>query len=140
MTNSSASSVENNKAVVLEFYRAASSGDIDTVAAIMREDFRVEGPAFLPWGGVHEGLDAVMNNLVIPLTGAIDIRSVIISSIYGEGDRVFVILEMVTHDGKTVTAGEDWRVEEGRLAAARVFWFDPTPFMNMPPVAGSDAF
>lgn len=115
------------KTAVMKFYEAAASGDPVALAATVHEDFRTEAPPMLPWGGVTEGRDAVMARVLPRLAAAMNLDSIKMESIYGEGDKVFVTITAETVDGDPVMLGEDWTLRDGKPAAVRVYWFDPRP-------------
>lgn len=123
--------------LVRRFYKAAAAGDIRAAAALLDENFRTESGGILPWGGIHEGRAAVIANVLGPLATAIDLGSVSIQSIYGEGDRVFATVTAATAGGEKVVIGEDWTVKGDRLGAVRVFWVDPTPLVSPRPAGAA---
>ncbi|MBA4806362.1 nuclear transport factor 2 family protein [Brevundimonas sp.] len=122
--------MSESKDAVLRFYEAAASGDPDALAATVHEDFRAEAPPMLPWGGVTEGRDAVIARILPQLAANLNLETLKIASIYGEGEKVFVTLTAETLRGEPVMLGEDWTLRDGKPAAVRVYWFDPRPITD----------
>ena len=125
--------MSESKDAVLRFYEAAASGDPDALAATVHEDFRAEAPPMLPWGGVTEGRDAVIARILPQLAANLNLETLKIASIYGEGEKVFVTLTAETLRGEPVMLGEDWTLRDGKPAAVRVYWFDPRPITDALP-------
>lgn len=119
--------MNTSKEAVLRFYDAAATGDAEALARSVHEDFRAEAPPMLPWGGVTEGRDAVIARILPQLAAHLDLDSLTIESIYGEGDKVFVTITAATVRGEPVMLGEDWTLRDGKPAAVRVYWFDHRP-------------
>lgn len=122
--------MSESKDAVLRFYEAAASGDPDALAATVHEDFRAEAPPMLPWGGVTEGRDAVIARILPQLAANLNLETLKIASIYGEGEKVFVTLTAETLRSEPVMLGEDWTLRDGKPAAVRVYWFDPRPITD----------
>ncbi|HTG39194.1 nuclear transport factor 2 family protein [Sphingomonas sp.] len=119
--------MSDDKAAVLRFYEAAASGDAVALAATVHEDFRVEAPPMLPWGGVTEGRDAVIAKILPQLAAALRLETLKMASIYGDGGQVFVTITADTILGEPVVLGEDWTLRDGKPSALRVYWLDPRP-------------
>lgn len=124
--------MSESKDAVMRFYAAAASGDAVALAETVHEDFYAEAPPMLPWGGVTRGRDAVIARILPQLAAALNLETLKIESLYGEGDRVFVTITAETAGGEPVMLGEDWTLRDGKPSAIRVYWFDPRPVTGAP--------
>jgi hypothetical protein len=58
----------------------------------------------------------------------VDIGSIKLRSMFGEGDKVFATATAnALSSGEEFMIGEDWTVKDGRVYRLRLFYFDPTP-------------
>lgn len=123
------SQTELTRATVSRFYEAVSRGDMRTVFSLLHEDFTIEAPGYLPYGGVHRGADG-LKVIFRGAAGWVNPASAATESLTAEDDRaVAVANSAVATSGEPVTAVELWTVADGRLRSCRVVFLDPRPIL-----------
>jgi ketosteroid isomerase-like protein len=127
----SAATSEKNKKVIQAFYDAAANGDSVGYLDTLHEDFQIQIPPNLPWGGVHHGPEEFQNNVVPMLSAALDLSSLKVAKLFGEGPEVYAELQAVTADtGEQVIIAENWTVLDGKAWRMRLYYFDPRPVLD----------
>ena len=124
----STSSTLDPKLVASRCLEAWSSGDFDAARALLDEHVQFTGPL-----GHTEGVDDYLEGV----RGlAQSIKGVEQRRIFGEGDDVCIVYDLVTKTkaGSVPTAGW-YRVRHGRIVAINAF-FDARALVAYPPEAG----
>jgi ketosteroid isomerase-like protein len=128
--------------VVERFYDALRREDAAALDELVDErfvpDVVVRQPDSLPFGGVHEGVEAV-KRLFAALGGSIDLPRLTIDEVIesvGESDRVDHVVVAVSFPATGADAAEPerwralewWTFEDLRVAAIRSFYWDPAAY------------
>jgi hypothetical protein len=127
----STTSTLDPKLVASRCLEAWSSGDFDAARAFLDEHVQFTGPL-----GHTEGVDDYIEGV----RGlARSVKSVEQRRIFGEGDDVCIVYDLVTKTsvGSVPTAGW-YRVRHGRIVSINAF-FDARALMAMPPESGGKA-
>src|SRR5271170_6058758 len=118
----------DSKKTVQALYDAAAAGDVERFLGTMHPQFQAKLPGYLPWGGVHNGPDEFKTNVLLGMASTIDLGSLKLQSMFGEGDKVFATATAkALRSGEEFMIGEDWTVKDGKVYRLRLFYFDPTP-------------
>jgi ketosteroid isomerase-like protein len=113
-------------AIVRGMYQSAIDGDIATFLGYVEEDFELEEPPFLPYGGTYRGPTG-MQSLFAKATEILDFPTLEIEYVFGEGERACAVISCeLTTTGQRRTILEEWIVREGKVRWGRVYWFDPS--------------
>jgi ketosteroid isomerase-like protein len=112
--------------IVRAMYQSAIDGDMATFLGYVEDDFELEEPPFLPYGGVYRGR-AGMQALFAKATEILDFPTLEIEYVFGEGERACAVIscELIT-TGHRRTILEEWIVRDGKVRWGRVYWFDPS--------------
>jgi ketosteroid isomerase-like protein len=96
--------------VIERFYSAATGGDLKAALALLDEDFEMEQPPYLPYGGCHHGASGLVTvfrgvaRWMAPMSSEMEFLIV-------EGDRaVATARSTVAAIGVNVIANQSWRV------------------------------
>lgn len=117
---------EANKQLVDAFYKALMIGDMTTAATYLAPDLRWDVPSTLPWGGVGSGADHFMSDILPRVGVAFDFERFGYDSLTSDDHHVAAFVHAgVTGRDVITRLAEEWTVADGRLAALRVFYFDP---------------
>jgi ketosteroid isomerase-like protein len=124
-------SAEQSKKVVQDFYAAAGGGDPRALAPYVHEDFEIEEPALMPYGGVYRGLEG-LQSVLGEVAGVLDFSRLQVESMIAEDEHVVVTLQVGVHGSDAlVRNAEHWTVRDGKVWRGRVFTFDPTPVLDL---------
>jgi len=117
---------DKTRNLVTRMYTAAAAGDLATLQQILDPDFSVEEPNFLPYGGTYKGLQEFAA-LFGEVAKVIDLSKLELDGLTVEGDIAYGRVRAPLVDGSgTASILEEWRLRDGRVAEARVFWLrDP---------------
>lgn len=120
-----ATAIDRNKAVAEAFYQCAKRGDMAEFFALAAEDFTITAPAYLPWGGVHRGKDAILK--ILPVAGAhVDFQRFTIESLTAEENRVVVSLQVgVSGSPATLRLSDHWEMQNGLASSMWFAIFEP---------------
>jgi len=116
--------MSDTRTLVTQMYTAATAGDMAALGEILSPDLVVREPDFLPYGGTHRGL-AEFAALFAEVSKVIDLAALEFDGLTVEGDLAYarVRVPLVAGGGEAEIL-EEWRVHDGRVAAARVFWLN----------------
>jgi ketosteroid isomerase-like protein len=123
----SPATTDATRELVTRMYAAAAAGDMAVLQEVLSPDLTVEEPSFLPYGGRHQGL-AEFAALFAKASEVIDLGALELDGLTVEGDVAYGRVSVPLVDGSGQAAIlEEWRVRDGRVVAARVFWLnDPS--------------
>src|SRR5262245_49756711 len=100
--------------VVQRLYDAAVGGDMDTVLDSLTEDFVLEEPQFLPYGGVYEGRQGFAELIQKALT-QLDVQKMSIDRFVADGEWVIGIIRMpLVGSGEEILLAEESKVRDGK--------------------------
>ena len=122
---------EHSKRIVNRVYDAIIAGEAEQVFAALHPDFCAEIPPVVPWGGSHHGAVAFGRDVLPSVLGVVDMATLQVRSLFGEGEKVFATATLKTIDHlNEILIGEEWTVRDGKVASLRVFYFDPRPLLT----------
>lgn len=116
---------ERNRKVVLDMYAAGIRGDLAGMLSHMHEqEFVLNEPAFLPYGGVYRGVEA-MAAAFAKIAEYLDVASIEIDHVVAEDDYVFVVMRARDRrSGEMVLLAEENRMRDGKIAEMRIFFHE----------------
>jgi ketosteroid isomerase-like protein len=117
----------SSRQVVLEIYEAMAARDMASFLRLVHPDFAITEPPWLPYGGTHVGIEAVLD-LFRQILEQFEVSRLELRSLTADGERVwtqFVVPARVT--GQDVLVAEEWRVVDERAQSVRVWFDDPSP-------------
>lgn len=115
-----------NTDLVDAFYRALMAGNMMKAATYLAPDLIWDVPAALPWGGAGVGADRFMTEILPRVGKAFDFDRFGYDSLTGNDTHVSAFVHAGVVGRQEITRlAEDWTIMDGRLAALRVFYFDP---------------
>jgi uncharacterized protein len=117
-----------NRQIMQKFYRAGIEGDIDTFFGLLDPGIRLYEPPFLHYGGDYHGIDG-FKAAFAAVVEFLDLSTLVVESLTVQDDQAFAVLSVRTMDGTPISLCEQWRLREGRIVSARVWWWDPEPAM-----------
>ncbi len=122
--------LSRNKSVVHAFYEGAGRRDFSAFLDLMRSDFVLYAPAYLPWGGIHHGAAHYLQ-VVVPLAMMLlDYSRFRCESVTAEGDRVVTCFEVgIAGTRHTVQAIQQWEIVREKAVSQRVAYFEPETLM-----------
>ncbi|HYF24508.1 MAG TPA: nuclear transport factor 2 family protein [Baekduia sp.] len=128
---------DRSKQLVQEFYASAASGDGAALAACVHDDFELEEPTCLPYGGTYQGLNGLQAALA-RVAAVLDFDKLEVESMVADGEQVVVTLRVgVQGSDALVRNAEHWTVRDGKVWRGRVFTFDPSPVLAAAGAPGS---
>jgi hypothetical protein len=117
---------EQSLGVVKSVYEALGHGDMAGVLGAMADDIAWYEAEGMPYGGLYHGKDAVVENVLGPITRDIPNFAVTPEEFIASGDTVAVVVRY-TGTGKDTGKALDlpvvhvWEVRDGKLAQFRQF-------------------
>jgi ketosteroid isomerase-like protein len=103
-------------------YAAAAAGDMAVLQEILADDFSVEEPNFLPYGGSHHGREAFVA-LFAEVSKVIDLTALVLDGLTVEDEFAYARVRVPLVDGSgDAFILEEWRLRDGRVVEARIFW------------------
>jgi ketosteroid isomerase-like protein len=110
---------------IREMYEAAINGDLEKFFGYIADDFVLEEPPYLAYGGTYSGREGFAE-LVTAATAVIDLSSLAIDYVFGDEERACARITCAVVGTKVRTPiVEEWIVRDGSVRWGRVFWFDP---------------
>jgi ketosteroid isomerase-like protein len=128
---------EQNVEFVKSTYEAFGRGDVPAVLGAFTDDiewFEAEG---MPYGGLHRGPDAVVQNVFGPITADVEGFAITPEELIGSGATVAAVVRY-TGTGKATGKALDvpvvhiWDIRDGKLARFRQF-IDTVKFAEVVP-------
>ena len=104
---------------------AAAAGDIEPFFSILHPGVEVHEPGYLPYGGHHQGRDAI-TGVFAAAAKVVDFSSLRVHSVIADESRA-AVLETVRLLGsdQEITLSEHWVLDDdGLVREIRVFWSD----------------
>lgn len=128
MSQTETFSTEENRKIIYSLYEAIQHGDIATVKGLLDPDVVMHEAPSLPYGGVHRGIDAVVQ-VVGQVMAVLDISKVAVERIVADGDWVVVladapIVEKPDPASHRMPLAECWRLSNGKVVELRAFYWD----------------
>ncbi|MHB8690515.1 MAG: nuclear transport factor 2 family protein [Solirubrobacteraceae bacterium] len=112
--------------IVRDMYQSAIDGDFEKFLSYVEDDFELEEPPFLPYGGTYNGRDG-FQALFAKATELLDFPTLAIDYVFGEGERACAVISCnLKTSGERRTILEEWIVRDGKVRWGRVYWFNPT--------------
>ena len=120
-----ATTIDRNKSIAETFYQCAKRGDMAAFFALAAEDFTITAPAYLPWGGVHRGKDAILKNLPVAFD-YVDFQRFSLESLTAEENRVVAVIQLgVTGSSAMLRFSDHWQFENGLASSMWFAIFEP---------------
>jgi ketosteroid isomerase-like protein len=128
---------EQSVDVVKGFYEASGRGDVPAMLDAMADDMEWHEAEGMPYGGVHRGGEAVMQNVLGPLLEDIPNFAVTPEELIVSGDTVAVVARYrgtgkATGKELDMTVAHVWDVRGGKIARFRQF-ADTVKFLEVVP-------
>lgn len=125
---------EKNRAIVLELYAAAASGQPERIMGLLTDDIVVDEPSYLPYGKVYNGIEEFAG-LFGMIGDYLDLSDIRVNYTIADGDRVAACVSVrdVT-SGEYTTFIEQSTVRDGKIAEIRLFYYDPQTMLDKPKV------
>ena len=128
---------EQSVELVKDVYEAFARGDVPAVLGAMAADIAWHEAEGLPYGGVYHGGEAVVQNVLGPITQDVVDFAVRAEEFIASGDTVAAVVRY-TGTGKATGKELDlqvvhvWNVREGKLQQFRQF-IDTAKFLEVVP-------
>ncbi|MFN8216784.1 MAG: nuclear transport factor 2 family protein [Solirubrobacterales bacterium] len=130
---------EQNVDLVKSAYAAFAEGDVPTVLGIFADDIEWHEAEGMPYGGVHRGGEAVVQNVFGPISQDVDGFAVTPEEFMASGDKVAAVVRY-TGTGRATGKPLDlpvvhvWDIQDGKAARFRQF-VDTVKFAEVVPAA-----
>jgi ketosteroid isomerase-like protein len=121
---------ETTREVVARMYQAGIDADPEAFMACVHEDIELIEPAWLPYGGVHRGREAI-EKVFVEVAKIIDLGTIDVTDIRADGDTAVGFFRAKLHSGAEISNAERWTVRDGKIWRGTVFYQDPTPVQEM---------
>jgi ketosteroid isomerase-like protein len=121
---------ETTREVVERMYQAGIDADPEAFMALIHEDIELIEPAWLPYGGVHRGIEGI-EKVFVEVAKIIDLSTIEVTEIIAEGDTAIGFFRAKLHSGAEISNAERWTVREGKIWRGSVYYQDPTPVQEM---------
>jgi uncharacterized protein len=111
--------------VVSACYAAACTNDAATLIELIDADVVLHEAASLQNGGVHRGVDKMMQALV-PVFALFDLSRMTIEQIVVDGEYAIGLIDLPFRDrpGQSCPASEVWRVRDSKVVEIRPYYWD----------------
>jgi len=111
---------------IRSMYQAAIDGDQEKFFGYVADDFVLEEPPYLSYGGTYRGREGFAE-LFVAATAVIDLSTLEIVYVLGDDERACAAITCAVV-GTDVRASilEEWIVRDGSVRWGRVYWFDPS--------------
>ena len=130
---------EQSIEIIKRTYGAFAQGDVPGVLGAFADDIEWYEAEGMPYGGLHRGGDAVVQNVFGPISQDVDGFTVTPEEFMGSGDTVAVVVRY-TGTGKATGKVLDvpvvhvWDIRDGKLARFRQF-IDTVKFAEVVPAS-----
>jgi hypothetical protein len=109
------------KQVIIGLYDAIAAVNLTGFLGALHPEFQAEPPGYLPWGGTLNGPGEFKSKALAGMASMINVGSVKLRDLYGEGDRVFVTATArALRTSEEFMIGEDWTVKNGKVYRLRL--------------------
>jgi uncharacterized protein len=124
ITKDSKQVTEATRGIISAAYKAAQASDMATIIEILHPDVVLQEAASLPNGGVHRGLQNVLQALAYVFE-TFDMAQLTLDNIIVDGELAVGLVNLVfrAREGGCAVA-EVWRVRDGRIVEIRPFYWD----------------
>ena len=128
---------EQSIEIIKRTYGAFAQGDVPAVLGAFADDIEWYEAEGMPYGGLHRGGEAVVQNVFGPISQDVEGFSVTPEEFMGSGDTVAVVVRY-TGTGKATGKALDvpvvhvWNIRDGKLARFRQF-IDTVKFAEVVP-------
>ncbi len=134
---------DDNVAFVKGLYAAFGRGDVPAVLGSFADDIEWHEAEGMPYGGVHRGGDAVVQNVFAPIATDVEGFAVTAEEFVGSGDTVAAVVRYTGTgkvSGKTldVPVVHVWDIRDGKVVRFRQF-IDTVRFAEVVPADASVA-
>lgn len=120
-----ASLTQANRQIIEGLYAAGKRNDFEDICRRLHQAVVVHEPAFLPYGGSYEGLDAYVNRLVPELCKYLDVPSLQVSHLVADGDRVAAFITIrEKQSNRELQIMEAFLLREGRIIEVRIYYYE----------------
>lgn len=125
MTEGTPQESADTRRIVSACYAAASANDVASIIELMDPDVVLREAPSMPNGGVHRGVDHVMQAL-IPVFALFDLARLTIEKIVVDGEYGIGLVDLPFRDraGESCQVSEVWRVQNSRVVEIRPFYWD----------------
>ena len=129
----STSLTEQNRAVVLGMFEAASRSDVEGVFSFLADDVTVIEPQFMPFGKVYHGKEGFLE-LAQYLPNYFNLPSITVHYTIADGDRVAAFVSMADITGEPTRFIEQFTVKDGKIIENRMFYNNAGTLVGEPKV------
>jgi uncharacterized protein len=126
---------DQNIELVTDVYGAFARGDVPAVLGAFADDIEWYEAEGMPYGGLHQGGDAVAQKVFGPITDDVDGFALVTEELIGSGATVVAVVRY-TGTGKATGKALDlpavhvWDIRDGKLARFRQF-IDTVKFIEV---------
>jgi ketosteroid isomerase-like protein len=111
-----------SSAFVCDGLMAGLRGDVDAFLGILHPEVEIHEPAYLPYGGVYRGREAV-RSMLRRAGKVVDFSTLEFVSTVAEEDKVVMMMTVnVRSHGEQRHIIEQWVLSDGLVRHVRVFW------------------
>jgi uncharacterized protein len=130
ISNDHTTVTEATRSVIAAAYKAAQSSDMAAIMDLLDPEVVLHEPASQPNGGVHRGLQNVLQALV-HVFETFDMNQLTLKDIIVDGQRAVGLVNLVfraREGGHTVA--EVWHVRNGRIVEIRPYYWDTVALLR----------
>lgn len=110
---------------IRDMYEAAINGDLEKFFGHIADDFVLEEPPYLAYGGTYKGREGFAE-VFAAATAVVDLSSLEIDYVVGDEERACAGITCAVVGTKVrASIVEEWIVRDGSVRWGRVLWFDP---------------
>jgi len=130
MSHTAGQNTTTTRAVVSAGYEAAKAGDMAASTAILHPAVTLHEAASLPNGGVHRGLQNVLQALTFVFE-TFDMSRLTVDDLIVDGEMAvgLVSLRFRGSEGRA-TVAEVWRVRDDRVVEIKPFYYDTAAIVS----------
>lgn len=113
---------EQSRAIVEAMYASAIAGDMTKFASYFADDIVVVEPAFLPYGGRYEGMQAFLRCLGAAFS-YMDVSTIKLETLVADGDQVVSFIRVQTAADRSEVQMAEWiEIVDGKVARIRILF------------------
>jgi ketosteroid isomerase-like protein len=130
--------IARNKSVVRAYYEGAQRGDISGFGKFLHQDFVVEAPNYLRWGGSHRA-EHFLQVVLTQVASVLDFSRFSYESITAEHDRVAALINVgVVGSDAMIKISEHWLIKDERALSLWVAYYEPQALMERSTTSDSE--
>ena len=119
-----------NKAIVRSFYEGGTDSEAKEYGQIFHPDFKVTAPDYLPWGGISN-LDEYLVNVLPQVTSVIDFSKCVINSLVAENEQIVIVVTFgVIGTPHQIVISEHWVIKDKLATSLWVAYFEPKAMVD----------